>query len=73
MFATRFSGGKYAVVECKGDTSAEAATGVGQAIEFLVNQWMPEQGYMEGDACFACSSEKAAKPPYIEYVYIKIE
>jgi predicted transcriptional regulator YdeE len=72
MSTTRFSGGKYVVVECKGDTQVEASRGVGEAIDAL-EKWIPEQGYVEGDACFACSHEKAEKPPFIEYVYIKIE
>lgn len=72
MFTTRFSGGKYVVVECRGDTQQEASMGVGEAIAAL-KEWIPEHGYVEGDACFACSHERAEKPPYIEYVYIKIE
>lgn len=72
MSTTRFSGGEYVVVECKGDVQAEASMGVGEAIDFL-ERWIPEQGYVEGDACFACSHEEAEKPPFIEYVYIKIE
>jgi hypothetical protein len=46
--------------------------GVGEAVGAL-EKWIPEHGYVEGDACFACSHEQAEKPPYIEYVYIKIE
>lgn len=72
LSTTRFSGGKYVIVECKGDTQHEANMGVGEAVEFL-EKWIVEQGYIEGDACFACSHEKARKPPFIEYVYIKIE
>jgi predicted transcriptional regulator YdeE len=72
MTATRFSGGKYVVVECRGDAQEEAASGVGEAIAYL-STWMPEHGYQEGDACFACSHEDEVKPPYIEYVYIKLE
>lgn len=72
MATTQFSGGAYVIVDCRGDTAAEAAEGVGRAIGFL-SQWMPEHGYAEGDACFACSDEKAARPPFVEQVYIKIE
>lgn len=73
MAVTRFSGGKYVVMACQGDTSEEAAIGVGEAIEFLVGQWIPQNGYVEGDACFAGSPEAEVKPLFIEYVYIKIE
>lgn len=72
MTATRFSGGQYAVVECRGDVQEEASAGVGEAIEYL-STWMPEHRYSEGDACFACAHEDAPKPPFIEYVYIKLE
>lgn len=72
MAVTRFSGGQYVIVACRGDVQDEAAAGVGEAIEYL-SKWMPENGYREGDACFACSHENAVRPPYIEYVYIKIE
>ncbi len=72
MEITRFSGGEYVIVACQGDTADEAAEGVGQAIGYLT-EWMPAHGYREGDACFACSDEHVTKPPYIEYVYIKIE
>jgi len=34
---------------------------------------MPENGYSEGDACFACSHEEADTPPFIQYVYVKLE
>ena len=64
--------GKYVIVECRGDTENEAAMGVGEAIEML-QKWIPEQGYAQGDACFACSAPRVDPPPYIEYVYIKIE
>ena len=73
MTATRFSGGQYVVVECRGDAQEEAARGVGEAIEYLSSTWMPKHGYQEGDACFACAHEDAVKPPYIEHVYIKLE
>jgi hypothetical protein len=72
MATTHFSGGEYVIVECRGDTQEEAAAGVGEAIGFL-SQWMPEHVYAEGDACFACSDEKAPRPPFVEQVYIKIE
>jgi predicted transcriptional regulator YdeE len=73
MSTTHFSGGKYVIVECWGDSEDEAAMGVGEAIGFLVEKWIPEQGFKEGDACFAASPARAEKPPYLEYVYIKIE
>jgi predicted transcriptional regulator YdeE len=72
MVTTQFSGGQYVIVESRGDTQEEAAAGVGAAIG-LLTQWMSEHGYVEGDACFACSDEKAIRPPYVERVYIKIE
>jgi predicted transcriptional regulator YdeE len=72
MTATRFTGGKYAIVECKGDTENEAAMGVGDAVD-NIEKWLPENGYREGDACFACSHEEADKPPFIQYVYVKLE
>jgi predicted transcriptional regulator YdeE len=72
LSTTRFSGGKYVIVACKGDTEDEAAMGVGEGVGFLEN-WIAEQGYTEGDACFALSHESAPRPPFIEYVYIKIE
>jgi predicted transcriptional regulator YdeE len=72
MSTTRFPGGKYVIVECRGDTQHEASMGVGEAVHAL-EKWIPEQGYVEGDACFACSHEQAEKPPYVECVYIKLE
>jgi predicted transcriptional regulator YdeE len=72
LSTTRFSGGKYVIVECKGDTEDEAAMGVGEGVDYLEN-WIAEHGYTEGDACFALSHENAPRPPFIEYVYIKIE
>ncbi|NLX36069.1 MAG: GyrI-like domain-containing protein [Chloroflexi bacterium] len=69
---TRFSGGDYVLVDCIGDTPEEAAEGVGQAIDMLT-EWMPANGYREGDACFAASQVGAPKPPWIETVYIKLE
>jgi hypothetical protein len=72
LSTTRFSGGKYAIVACTGDTEGEAAMGVGEGVD-LLEKWIAEQGYAEGDACFACSHEGAPKPPFIEYVYIKVE
>jgi hypothetical protein len=72
LSTTRFSGGKYVIVARKGDTEGEAAMGVGEGVGFLEN-WIAEQGYTEEDACFALSYENAAKPSFIEYVYIKIE
>ncbi len=67
-----YSGGKYVVVECRGDVQEEASEGVGKAITQLM-QWIPEHGYTEGDACLAGGHEKAIRPPYIEYVFIKLE
>ena len=72
MAATRFTGGKYVIVECRGDTQREASMGVGDAVNCL-EQWIPEHGYREGDACFACSHEGSGTPPFIEYVYVKLE
>lgn len=72
LTAVEFSGGPYAVVACKGDTEDEAAMGVGEAITKL-GPWMDENGYAEGDACFALSHEDVARPPFVEYVYVKLE
>jgi len=72
LSTTRFSGGKYAILSCTGDTEDEAAMGVGEGVSFL-ETWAAEQGYREGDACFALSHEDAPRPPYIECVYMKIE
>lgn len=72
MATTRFSGGQYVTVECRGDTADEAAMGVGEAIGML-GQWLTAHGYVEGDACFAAGHEKAKRPPFIEYVFMKIE
>jgi hypothetical protein len=72
LSTTRFSGGKYAIVSCTGDTEGEAAMGVGEGVAFL-ETWIAEHGYTEGDACFALSHEGAPRPPYVEYVYVKME
>ena len=75
MAATTFAGGRYAIVECRGDTEEEAAMGVGEAISYLIAKWIPEHGYRklrDGDACFTCSHEEADKPPFIEYVHIEL-
>ena len=72
LSTTQFSGGKYVTLSCTGDTEDEAATGVGEGVGFL-QRWIAEQGYREGDACFALSHEDAPRPPYVEYVYMKIE
>ena len=72
MTATRFSGGKYVTVECRGATEHEAAMLVGEAIQGL-EQWIRENGYREGDACFCFSHEDAATPPFIQHVHVKIE
>ena len=73
MVTTHFSGGKYVLVDCIGDTGDEAAEGVGQAIGMLMSEWIHAHGYREGDACFAFSLEHAQRPPHIETVYVKIE
>jgi hypothetical protein len=72
MAATRFSGGKYVTIECTGDTENEAAVGVGQAVR-RIEEWIPQNGYREGDACFCWSHEKAGRPPFVQYVYVKLE
>lgn len=70
-----------ALQSCYGEAAEEVVVqlarhfqeaGVGAAIGFL-SQWIPEHDYVEGDACFASSDEKASKPPFVEHVYIKIE
>ena len=72
LATTQFSGGKYVLVDCIGDTGDESGQGVGEAIGFL-SKWMPEHGYAEGDACFAAGDMAVPSPPHIETVYIKIE
>ena len=72
MSATSFTGGKYVIMESRGDTEGESAMGVGEAINYL-EKWIPEHGYREGDACFTYSHEKADNPPFINYVLIKLE
>ena len=72
LSTTHFSGGRYVTVACIGDTQDEATMGVGDGVQFLEN-WIKENGYIEGDACFALSDENAEKPPFVEYVYMKIE
>ena len=69
LSTTRFSGGKYVIVACQGDTEGEAAMGVGEGVD-LLEKWIVEHGYVEGDACFALSHEDAPKPPFVEYVYV---
>jgi len=69
LSTTQFSGGRYVIVACKGDTEDEAGMGVGEGVG-LVEKWVADQGYGEGDACFACSHENEQRPPYIEYVYL---
>lgn len=71
MSTTQFSGGKYAIVECRGETQDEASMGVGEGVQML-EAWVEEEGYVEGDACFACSPPQDDPPPFIEYVYIKM-
>lgn len=72
LSTTQFSGGKYAIVACTGDTESKAAMGVGEGVESL-EKWVVEQGYVEGDACFALSHQDASRPPYVEYVYMKMD
>jgi predicted transcriptional regulator YdeE len=72
LSTTQFSGGKYVIVACTGATEGEAAMGVGEGVGMLQN-WIAEHGYTQGDACFALSHEDEPRPPYIEYVYIKFE
>jgi predicted transcriptional regulator YdeE len=72
LSTTQFSGGKYVIVACKGDTEDEAAMGVGEGVGIL-ERWIAEHGYTQGDACFALSHKNESKPPFVEYVYIKIE
>ena len=71
LATTRFTGGEYVVMECRGDTRDEAAMGIGEAVDRLT-RWIKEHGYRIGDACFECSHESMAGPPYREYVYIRI-
>ena len=61
LSTTRFSGGRYVIVECRCDTQSEAAMDVGEGVDFL-ERWIEEHGYTEGDACFACSHENAPRP-----------
>lgn len=68
MSVTSFTGGQYAVIACP-----DNGPGIDEAIQFLHEQWLPEHHYRMGDACFACSDEKAVRPPNIEYVYMKLE
>jgi hypothetical protein len=72
MTLTQFSGGKFVTVNCVGDTKMDAAMAVGPAINQL-EQWIPENGYREGDACFCFSREEAVGPPFVQHVYIKLE
>ena len=69
MSTTRFSGGKYARLACRGDTEGEAAMAVGPGVGKLMS-WAKENGYDEGDACFALSRPSEPKPPYVEWVYM---
>lgn len=69
LATTRFPGGNYVTVACRGDTEDEAAMSVGEGVQFL-ERWIVEHGYQEGEACFAWSHENAPRPPFIEYVSI---
>lgn len=73
MSVVCYSGGSYAVVACRGNTPSEPGEGVGEAIDYLHETWMPAHGFRAGDACFACSDQQDAPPPYVEYVYMKLE
>ncbi|MGC9347394.1 MAG: hypothetical protein ACP5JG_04570 [Anaerolineae bacterium] len=72
MSTTRFSGGRYGIVACTGDTEDEAAMGVGDGVGVL-EKWVADHGYVEGDACFALSHENEPRPPFVEYVYMNFE
>ena len=72
LSTTRFSGGTFVYVACKGDTQDEAAMGVGEGVGFL-EKWVADKGYVEGDACFALSHEDEPRPPFVEYVYMNFE
>jgi hypothetical protein len=69
LSSTTFSGGQFVIVACQGDTEDEAAMGVGDGVQ-LLQKWVNDNGYKQGDACFACSHENVVRPPYIEYVYM---
>jgi len=69
LSTTTFSGGRFVIVACKGQTEGEAAMGVGEGVG-LLETWVADQGFVEGDACFALSHEDEARPPFIEYVYM---
>lgn len=72
MAATRFSGGRFVMVECCGDTEDAVAAAIGDVIRRL-ETWIPEHGYTEGEACFCLNHEYAKTPPFQWDVYIKIE
>lgn len=72
LATTHFFGGEYVITACTGDTQDEAAMGVGEGVAML-ERWIADRGFVEGDACFALSYEGAKRPPYVEYVYIKVE
>jgi DNA gyrase inhibitor GyrI len=73
MAITRFPGGEYVTVAFEGDSAGEAAEGVGRAIGYLECEWLAANGCVAGDACFAAGEQHAARPPYVEHVYMKIE
>jgi predicted transcriptional regulator YdeE len=68
MTLTHFSGGRYITTESRGDTEGEAAMGVGDAVQ-LLETWIDEHGYVEGDACFCFSHEDAETPPFVQHVH----
>lgn len=69
MKSTEFPGGNYVVMKSIADTQDEASQSVGDMVDRL-EHWIRDNGYEEGDACFAASDEADEKPPYGEYVYI---
>jgi len=72
MAATRFSGGRFAAVRCVGGTEDESAAAVGDAVA-LLERWVAERGWREGDSCFCFSRELEPRPPFVEHVHLKIE
>lgn len=73
LVVTHLEGGRFVVVDCEGDDPEEAAEGIGEAIGYLSDTWLPENGYVEGDACFAAGTEAGRGAPYVETVWMKVE